>query len=185
MNTPEDAKDLFMLAQAEFTPIVGVPNNNDVKCHNEAFINLLQSIDIPGGVVDLSDILLLDIDHKAKHGDITFECMEVPLKAYDDGIAADATNAMRAKAERLWTAKIELQRIIKTVERSGRAFLVAVIEETRLLPLKEESNFYNKVILRDYFARLKSGSGGLEATDIVSFLSAMLGWSANDPCIPE
>ena len=63
--------------------------------------------------------------------------MEVPLPAYDDSIAADANNAVRAKAERLWTTKIELQRLIKTVEHAGRAFLVAIVEDTWLLPLKE------------------------------------------------
>ena len=128
MTTPEDAKDLSAEAQAAFVPVVSAPNDDDVKRLNEVFVNAFQSIDIPGGAVNLSNILLLDNDHKAKHGDRTFERMEVPLKAYDDGIAVNATNAVRAKAERLWTAKIDLQRLIKTVERAGRAFLVAVIE---------------------------------------------------------
>ena len=78
-----------------------------------------------------------------------------------------------------------MQRLIKTVKRAGHAFLVAVVEDTWLLPLKEESTFYNKVPLRDFFARLKGGSGGLEATDIVSLLSATLGWWADDPRVPE
>ena len=41
MTTPKDAKDLFAEAQADFTPVVGAPNNNDVKRLNEAFINAL------------------------------------------------------------------------------------------------------------------------------------------------
>ena len=177
MTTPEVAKDLFTEAQAAFTPIVSTPNDNDVKRLTKAFINALQSIDVPGGAIDLSNLLLLDTDHEAKHGvGSTFKRMEIPLPAYDDSIAADATNAVHAKAERLWTAKIELQRLIKTVKRAGRAFLVAVAEDTWLLPLKEEGNFYNKVPLRDFFARLKGGSGGLEVTDIVYLLLATLGW---------
>ena len=78
-----------------------------------------------------------------------------------------------------------MQRLIKTVERAGRAFLVAVFEDTWLLPLKEEPTFYNKVPLQDFFARLKGGSGGLEATNIFSLLSATLGWWADDPRVPE
>ena len=137
MTTPEVAKDLFAETQSAFTPVIGAPNDNDVKRLNEAFINALQSIDVPGGAIDLSDILITDDIHKAKHGDgSTFACMEVPLPAYDNSIAADANNAVRAKVERLWTVKIELQRLIKTVERAGRAFLVAVVEDTWLLPLK-------------------------------------------------
>ena len=88
-------------------------------------------IDVPGGAVDLSNILLSDDDHKAKHGnDKTFERMDAPLQAYGNSIS------VQAKAKHLLTAKIELQRLIKTVERAGRMFLVAVAEDTWLLPLK-------------------------------------------------
>ena len=62
--------------------------------------------------------------------------MKVPLQAYDDSIAINANNAVQANVERLWTSKIELQRLIKTVKCSGRAFLVAVVKDTWLLPLK-------------------------------------------------
>ena len=78
-----------------------------------------------------------------------------------------------------------LQTLIKTVERTGRAFLLAVVEDTWLLPLKEETTYYNKVPLRDFFALLKRDSGGLKATDIVSLLSATLGWWAEDPRVPQ
>ena len=143
-------------------------------------------IGVPGGAIELSDLLLSDADHEAKRGvGSTFEHMEIQLPAYDDSITSDATNAVRAKAERLWTAKIGLQTLIKTVERAGRAFLVAVVKDTWLLPLKEDTTFYNKVPHRDFFARLKGGSGGLEATDIVSLLSATLSWWAEDPRVPE
>ena len=149
-------------------------------------MNALQSIVVPGGAIDLSDLLLLDADHEAKHRvGSTLERMEIPFPAYDDSIASDATNAVRAKAERLWTAKIGLQTLIKTVERAGRAFLVAVVEDTWILPLKEEATFYKKVPLHDFFARLKGGSGGFKATDIVSLLLANLGWLDEDPRVPE
>ena len=85
MTTPKDAKHLFAEAQAAFTPIVGAPNDEDVKRLNESFINALQSINVPSGAVDLSNILLTDEEHKAKHGDgSTFACMEVPLPYYND-----------------------------------------------------------------------------------------------------
>ena len=164
MTTPEVAKYPFKEVQAAFPPIVGSPNDDDFKRLTEAFINALQSIDVPGGVINLSDLLLSDVKHETKHGDSnTFERMAVPIPAYDNSIASDTTNAARAKAERLWTAKIGLQMLIKTVERAERAFLIAVVEDTWFLPLKEETTFYNKVPLRDFFARLKGGSGGLEA----------------------
>ena len=82
MTTPKVAKDIFTEDQAAFTPVIGAHNDNYVKRLNEAFINALQSIDVPGGLIDLSDILLTDEEHKAKHGDgSTFARMEVPLPA--------------------------------------------------------------------------------------------------------
>ena len=60
MTTPENAKYLFAEAQAAFTPVVGAPNDDEVKRLNEAFINTLQSIDVPGGAVDLYEIFLTD-----------------------------------------------------------------------------------------------------------------------------
>ena len=181
MTTPKDAKDLFAEAQAAFVLVVGALNANDFKHLYEAFINILQPINIPGGEVSLSNILLSDDDHKANHVGRTFDCMETPLKYYDDGISGDATNAVRAKAKRLWTAKIELQWLVKTVKRAGRAFFKAVVKETWILPLKEKTTFYNKSPHRDFFDHLKDSSGSLDATNIVSLLSAMLGWWVNDP----
>ena len=42
MTTPEDAKDLFAESQAAFAPVVGAPNDDNVKRLNEAFVNALQ-----------------------------------------------------------------------------------------------------------------------------------------------
>ena len=76
MITPKDAKDLFAEAQAAFTPVIGAPNDDNVKRLNEAFINALQSINVHGGAVDLSAIFLTDEKHKAKHsGGATFKRM--------------------------------------------------------------------------------------------------------------
>ena len=80
MTTPETAKDIFKEVQAAFPPIVGAPNDDGVKRLTEAFINALQSIDVPGGAIDLSDLLLSDEEHEAKHGDgAVFEKMSAPL----------------------------------------------------------------------------------------------------------
>ena len=185
MTTPEDAKDPFAEAQATFAPVISAPNDEDVKLLNEAFVNSLQLIDVSVGAVDLSNILLLDDNQKNQHGETKFERMEVPIQAYNDSIAVNANNAVRAKAESLWTANIKLQQLIKIVKCARSDFLVAVVKETWLLPLKEKSTFYNKMPLRDFFTHLKGGSGSLDATDIVSLLSAMLGWWANNPRVPE
>ena len=52
--------------QSAFPPIVGAPNDDDVKRLTEAFINVLQSIDVPGGAIVLSNRLLSDVEHETK-----------------------------------------------------------------------------------------------------------------------
>ena len=63
MTTPEVAKDIFREVQAAFPQIVGAPNDDNVKRFTKAFINTLQSIDVPSGAIDLSDLLLSDDNH--------------------------------------------------------------------------------------------------------------------------
>ena len=89
MTTPEVAKDLFKEVQAAFAPIAGAPDDDDVKRLTKAFINALQSIDVPGGAINLSNLLLSDAEHEDKHGvGSTFERMAIPLPAYGDSIAS-------------------------------------------------------------------------------------------------
>ena len=79
MTTPKVTKDLFKEVQAAFPPIVGAPNDDDVKCLTKVFINALQSIDVPGGAINLSDLLLSDVEHKTNHGNgKTFDRLLAP-----------------------------------------------------------------------------------------------------------
>ena len=67
MTSPKDARDLFAESQAAFAPVFGVPNNDDnFKRIYKALVNALQSINVQGGEVDLSNILFSDDDHNKK-----------------------------------------------------------------------------------------------------------------------
>jgi hypothetical protein len=184
MTTPEEAKTLFSDLAATYTAIIGQPTDDDVKQLRECITNLLQSIDVPGGTCSLSGLIDTEATYIANHG-APFDPMTVPLAAYDPAIAVDASNAIRARAERTWTAKRELQRLIRAVERNGRLFLLHVVEETWLLPLKSETTFYNQVALRDMLNHLATNMQGLEATDIISLSVDMQSWWQDDPRVPE
>ena len=118
MTTPEEAKTLFSDLAGTHPTIVGQPTDDDVKSLREAFTNLLQSIDVPGGTCSLSGLIDTDAVYSLNHGTV-FDAMIIPLVAYDPAIAADATDAVRARAERNWTAKKELQRLIRAVDSSS------------------------------------------------------------------
>ena len=184
MTTPEEAKSLFSDLAATYTVIVGQPSDDDVKLLRESITNLLQSIDVPGGTCSLSGLIDADADYIQQYG-AAFDPMLVALEAYDPSIAANATDAVRARAERNWTARRELQRLIRAVERNGRLFLLSVVEDTWLLPLKSATTFYNQVSLRDMLDHLATTMAGLEATDIISLSVDMQSWWQDDPRVPE
>jgi len=184
MTTPEDAKSLVADATANFPAIAGAPTHDDVKQNHEFLTNLFQSIDIAGGNDSLSGVIDETAAYRHEFGH-DFDRLKTALVAYNPSIAADASNAVRVQAERVWIAKLERQHLICTVERQLCIFFATIIEDTWLLPLKDSATFFNKVQLRTYLDNIASSSGGLEATDIVHLHAAMHGWWAEDPRIPE
>jgi hypothetical protein len=184
MTTPKDAKVLVADATANLPAIAGAPADDDVKYIRKFLTNLFQSINIAGGNDSLSGLIdeLAAYRHKFGHD---FDRLETTLVAYDPSIAADASNAVRVRAEHAWTAKLECQCLIRTVECQLRILFATIIEDTWLLPLKDPATFFNKVQIRTYLDHLTSSSGELEATDIVNLHAAMLGWWVEDPCVPE
>ena len=58
-------------------------------------------LNVPGGAIDLSDLLLSDAKHETKHGvGSTFESMAIPLPAYGRGCVLDVCSI--AKEDAAW-----------------------------------------------------------------------------------
>jgi hypothetical protein len=115
VTTPEEAKLIVVDAANEFPAIIGAPTDDDLKQIREFLANLLQSIDIPGGRNNLSGLIDAPSNYLATYGH-AFDHLETPLIVYDPSIAADAMQAARVKVKRAWTAKLEHQCLIRTVE---------------------------------------------------------------------
>ena len=184
MTTPEEVKTLFSDLADTYTVIVGQPTDDDVKRLRETITNLLQSIDVPGGVCNLSGLIDTDATYNAIHGH-PFDPMLLPLAAYDPAIADDATDAVRTRAERNWSARLALRRLIRAAELHGRNFLLLVVEDTWLLSLKSDVTFYNMVSLRDMLDHLSTNMPGVEATDIITLSVEMQSYWQDDPRVPE
>jgi len=174
MTTPEDAKLLVADATADFSAIAGAPTDNDVKLICEFLTNLLQLIDIAGGNSSISGLIDEPAAYCRKFGH-DFDRLETAVIAYDPSIAANASNAIRVRAEHAWTIKLERQHLIQMVKRQLRIFFATIIQDTWLLPLKDPATFFNKMQIRTYLDHLASSSGGLKATDIVNLHAVMLG----------
>ena len=149
MTTPEEAKLIILDAAAKFSVTVGTPADDDLKRICEFLANLLQSIDIPGGHDNLSGPSDTPSDYVTAYGH-TFNCLKMPLIAYDPSIAANAMQAIHIKAECTWSAKLEHQHLICTVKCQLSMFFSAIVKETWLLPPKDILTFYNKVKIQTY-----------------------------------
>ena len=76
---------------------------------------MLQSIDVAGGDDSLSGLIDDPAAYATAYGH-AFDHLEAVLAPYDPSIASDASNTVRVKKENAWTAKLDRQRLIRSVE---------------------------------------------------------------------
>lgn len=184
MSTPEDVTALFDKASAALAPIVGLPTDDDVVRLRKTITDVLLSMHIGGGKQCLLGLIVPDTTYRAKHG-AAFNPMTNPIDDYDSSILPNANNNDRVRAERIWTAKLDRQRLIRTAECKACNLIISAVEDMWILPLKSATTFYNKVVPRDILDHVTTNSGGLDTTNIVTLQATMLSWWAEDPRVPE
>lgn len=163
---------------------MGPPTNKNVVRLRETIINVLLSIHVSGEKQCLLGLIVPDANYRAEHG-ASFDPMTNPLDNYNPSILLNAKNNDRVRAERIWTAKLERQRLIRTTKCKACNLIISAVKDTCIFPLKSFTIFYNKVAPRDMLNHLSNNSGGLDTMDVVTLQVTMLGWWAEDPCVPE
>lgn len=118
---------------------------------------------------------MANADYRAEHG-ASFDRMATPLDDYDLAISPDAKNNERFKAECVWTARLERQRLIRTAECKAHNLIVAAVKDTWSLLLKSATTFYNKVTPRAMLDHLANNCGGLDFINVVALQASMNGW---------
>ena len=170
---------------AEFEPIVGRPSADDLTRIREALLPLLLTIpyDEEGGVHSLEGIILARGSYIARYG----EPFEVPdrVAAYDASIGDNEEGVSRARAEARHLAKKVDRMTYVTTVRETALFILAVVDETWYLGLKDPETFYTAVHPTDILAHLQATCGGTHAIDMVTLLQDMAKCHEEAPGVVE
>ncbi len=188
--SPEDIASLFADASATFPAIVGQPEDHQIHALVELLTPLLLDIpyDAENGKHSLVGLIQSDADYKADYGAIFVRPGRVaayPPEKGDKSIAADAHNAVRARAEAMWRAKRSDSITYDVTEKGCRKFIISKVEDTWIRELKSAKYFYTKVTAREIIVHLQKACLGTHAIDALSLQIAMRDYHHTAEGIPE
>ena len=150
MLTSLDIISLFKTAWESYSPIVGPPTDDNMVRLREAILTILYSISLGADAGCPSRLILSDAAYKRSLAtNVGFDRMSGAFKSYDPEIANDATDGVRKKREREWTATLATQQLILACERGCRFFVLNIVKDTWFCCLRNPNCFYTRVAPRD------------------------------------
>ena len=83
-----EVTDLFKDGSDELPPITGNQTNDDLDRLFYILGNLLKAAKFPGGT-NAKVLITTKANYKVVHAGVTFDCLDMSLKAYDPSILSD------------------------------------------------------------------------------------------------
>ena len=146
MSTSSYIISLFKTVWERYSPIVGPPTDDDMVRLCEAILTILHSISLGADAGCPPRLILSDVAYKRPLvTNVGFDSMSSAFKSYDPDISNDATDGVRKKREREWTATLATQELIRACERGCRSFILNVVEDTWVRCLRDPDCFYTLV----------------------------------------
>ena len=146
MSTSSEIISLFKTACESYSPIVGPPTDDDMVRLCKAILTILYSISLGADAVFPSGFILTDAVYKRSlASSVGFDSMIGAFKYCDSDIADDATDGVRKKRERKWTATLATQQLIRACKRGCRYFILNVFEDTWVRRLRDPNCFCTRV----------------------------------------
>ena len=142
MSTITEVDTLSSDARNTFSPITGVPVDNDIFRLTKLLIRLCLSVRFHGTDVGCaSGIVLSNAPYKrAQSTSTSFDRMIAPLAIYDPAIISYTTGSHRSD-ERKWAAKLINQSLIPATKQGARDLVLAVVKDTWTHRLKDANMF--------------------------------------------
>ena len=109
---------------------------------------------------------------------------QLNARANYDASILENDPACRSKEEN-WSAGTRNQACKRAIECGACAYLLALVDETWLRPLKNEITFYTKVNPIEMLSQLTTASSGLKRVDIIDLLFSLTHLWEQDPRVPE
>ena len=182
--TPEEITALFADAVNKFTPIVGVPTDDNLTALRKILYPLLLSI--PYDKDRVHNLIGL-IEPTASYTTTWGAAFPIPARppAYDPTIAADATPVVRARREAAHALVLKDFATYEATERAVAKFIRDAVDEIWYKDLKDAHTFYNSVTAAELLQHLDDNCGGLHPSELINLPTEMLGYYAIAAGIPE
>ena len=175
----------FQSAANKQSKVDGPPNDDHTLIFKEDLLNVTFQITFEGtDSGDPSGAILLDAKDKATNATAVSYDRQLTARANYDVSILYNDPAYFPKEEN-WSAGTRNQSRKRAIERGACAYLLALIDETWLRPLKNKITFYTKVTPIEILAQLTTASGGLKRVDIFDLLFSLAHLWEQDPCVPE
>ena len=164
---------LFQSAADKRLKVNGLPNENHTLIFKEDLLNVTFQITFEGtDSGDPSGAILSDAKYKDANATAISYNRQLAACANYDASILDNDPARRSKEDNC-SAGTRDQSRKRAIERGACAYLLTLVDETWLRPLKNEITFYTKVTPIEMLDQLTTSSGGLERVDIVDLLFSL------------
>ena len=176
---------LFQSTADKQSKVDGPLNDDHTLIFKEDLLKVTFQITFEGtNSGDPSGTILSGAKYKAANAMAVSYDRQLAARADDDASILDNDPTRRSKEEN-WSAGTRNQSRKRVIERCACAYLIALVDETWIRPLKNEITFYTKVTPINMLAQLTTASGGLERVDIVDLLFSLAHLWEQDPRVPE
>ena len=164
---------LFQLAADEQLKFNGPPNDDHTFKFKEDLLNVTFHITFEGtDDGDPSGAILADAKYKAANATTMLYDQKLAVRANNDSTIKE-NDPTRCSKEENWSAGTRNQARKRAIERGVCAYLLALVDETWLRPLKIEITFYTKVTPIEMLAQLTTASCRLERLEIIDLLFSL------------
>ena len=165
---PEEVQSLFADRLELFAPISGQPTNVNLTQLHEELTAILHPLLYYSekGIHNLMGLVVNKDNCKVRYG-IKFLKTTKPTVC-NGYIPNNATHAVCAKAEAVHTAKTTDYHIFAAAERETRYFILAAVEDTWVLELRDPVKLYTAVSPSELLSHLQVLCGGLHSLDVLA-----------------
>ena len=161
---------LFQSAADKQSKVDGPPNDDHTMIFKEDLLDATFQITFEGtDSGDPSGAILSDAKYKSANATAVSYDRHLAARANYDASIFDNDPTHRSNKEN-WSARTQNQSRKRAIERGVCTYLLALVNETWLRPLKNEITFYTKVTPIKMLVQLTTASGGLERINIVDLL---------------
>ena len=185
MSTSDEIFTALAAASDIFELVVGAPTDADVERIRCAVVKILQSFHNHGKNDILSGLIELEAKYTSCFVHAFDRLEEIYAKNYDPNMPSDPNNQDMQKQDGIFKAKKARAILIIIINAEVCQLILAVVEETWVIQIKDPNTYYNEVTARQLLNHLDKNCDGLDETDDINIYLAIPTWWEETTRVPR